>query len=45
MVEEGDFVLCTVEKIVGTIVFVKIENEEKKCQKILQVSEMNKFQR
>lgn len=29
MVEEGDFVLCTVEKIVGTIVFVKIENEER----------------
>ena len=26
--EEGDIVLCTVEKIVGTVVFVKIENNK-----------------
>jgi translation initiation factor 2 alpha subunit (eIF-2alpha) len=35
--EEGDLVLCTVEKIIGTIVFVRIhfENEEKEGSIIL----------
>lgn len=27
MIEEGDFVLCTVDRIVGTVVFVKIEGD------------------
>jgi translation initiation factor 2 alpha subunit (eIF-2alpha) len=29
MIEEGDIVLCTVDRIVGTVVFVKIDSEEK----------------
>ena len=29
VLEEGDIVLCTVDRIVGTIVFVKIEGEKK----------------
>ncbi|MFH1503564.1 MAG: hypothetical protein ABIE36_02815 [Candidatus Diapherotrites archaeon] len=29
VLEEGDIVFCTVDRIVGTVVFVKIENEEK----------------
>jgi translation initiation factor 2 alpha subunit (eIF-2alpha) len=35
VLEEGDIVLCTVEKIVGTVVFVIIDNEEKKGSIIL----------
>jgi len=33
--EEGDIVLCTVDRIVGTVVFVKIEGEEKEGSIIL----------
>ncbi|HPD81512.1 MAG TPA: hypothetical protein PK357_00230 [Candidatus Pacearchaeota archaeon] len=33
--EEGEIVLCTVEKIVGTVVFVVIDNEEKRGSIIL----------
>ena len=29
MLEEGDMVLCTVDRIAGTVVFVKIEGEER----------------
>mgnify|MGYP001568708789 CR=1 FL=1 len=35
MLEEGDLVLCTVDRIVGTVVFVKIENEERNGSLIL----------
>jgi len=35
MLEEGDMVLCTVDRIAGTIVFVKIEREEKEGSIIL----------
>src|SRR4030042_1348754 len=33
--EEGDIVLCTVDRIAGTVVFVKIEGEEKEGSIIL----------
>src|SRR3990167_154957 len=33
--EEGDLVLCNVDRIVGTIVFVKIEGEEKEGSIVL----------
>src|SRR3990167_3310904 len=33
--EEGDLVLCTVEKIVGTIVFVNIDGEKKQGSIVL----------
>ena len=33
--EEGDLVLCTVDRIVGTIVFVKIEGEKKEGSIVL----------
>jgi translation initiation factor 2 alpha subunit (eIF-2alpha) len=33
--EEGDMVLCTVDRIAGTVVFVKIEGEEKEGSIIL----------
>ena len=33
--EEGDLVLCSVDKIVGTVVFVKIEGEEKEGSIVL----------
>src|SRR3989344_1718374 len=33
--EEGDLVLCSVDKIVGTVVFVKIEDEEKEGSIVL----------
>jgi translation initiation factor 2 alpha subunit (eIF-2alpha) len=35
MIEEGDMVLCTVDRISGTVVFVKIEGEEKEGNIIL----------
>lgn len=35
MIEEGDMVLCTVDRIAGTVVFVKIEGEEKEGNIIL----------
>lgn len=35
MLEEGDLVLCTVDRIAGTVVFVKIEGEEKEGSIIL----------
>jgi translation initiation factor 2 alpha subunit (eIF-2alpha) len=35
MLEEGEMVLCTVEKIAGTVVFVKIEGEEREGSIIL----------
>ncbi len=35
MIEEGDIVLCTVDRIVGTVVFVKIEDEKKEGSIIL----------
>lgn len=35
VLEEGEIVLCTVEKIVGTVVFVIIDNEEKRGSIIL----------
>jgi len=33
--EEGEIVLCTVDRIVGTVVFVKIDGEEKNGSIIL----------
>jgi translation initiation factor 2 alpha subunit (eIF-2alpha) len=35
MLEEGDMVLCTVDRIAGTVVFVKIEGEEREGSIIL----------
>jgi len=35
VLEEGDMVLCTVDRIAGTVVFVKIEGEEKEGSIIL----------
>ena len=35
MLEEGDLVLCTVDRIAGTVVFVKIEGEQKEGSIIL----------
>jgi translation initiation factor 2 alpha subunit (eIF-2alpha) len=35
MMEEGDMVLCTVDRIAGTVVFVKIEGEEREGSIIL----------
>lgn len=35
MLEEGELVLCTVDRIAGTVVFVKIEGEEKEGSIIL----------
>lgn len=35
MLEEGDIVLCTVDRIVGTVVFVRIDDEEKEGSIIL----------
>lgn len=35
MIEEGEMVLCTVDRIAGTVVFVKIEGEEREGNIIL----------
>lgn len=35
MIEEGEMVLCTVDRIAGTVVFVKIEGEQKEGSIIL----------
>src|SRR4030042_2930646 len=35
MIEEGDLVLCTVDRIAGTVVFVKVEGEEREGSIIL----------
>ena len=35
MLEEGDMTLCTVDRIAGTVVFVKIEGEEREGSIIL----------
>ncbi|MDO8528857.1 MAG: hypothetical protein Q7S06_03125 [Nanoarchaeota archaeon] len=40
MIEEGDFVLCTVEKIEGTVVFVKVHDSAKDLEGSVIVSEI-----
>ncbi len=39
-IEEGDIVLCTVERIVGTVVFVKIESNGKEAEGSIVFSEI-----
>ena len=38
--EEGDLVLCTVDRIVGTVVFVKIKSKDKEIEGSIVLSEI-----